>query len=310
MKTTALSLLLALLLCLLCACNTDQSIETESTSDAESETAESVAEETDQKTVDRKFLLTRRTGYHTDGKEITRTEFVYNEFGNQVSSLTYSNDLLQQREDFTYDQNQRLIRKIFTYFLTETPESYIYEYEYDEQGNVITQRTTSTTGMLSIAQYEYDSQGRLKKVTQNNGKIIEHSYPNGNSCIIIEHFSVGDLTHFQQIKETYDARGNLINRTEYKEDSYDEIRYEHIYSYDEQGNQIKYEIYLDGEQMSDTQSEYDGEQLKRILNYLSGSLRSIEEYEYDENDNLRKKTTKIGSGMTIQYSLYEYEELP
>lgn len=310
MKLFLLSLLLALT-----ACGTNQPLETDSSAlDTNTETTESISterstEETEETAnAERKFVLVRQTIYNAANQENARIEFTYDDKGNEISQLTYMSGVLMQRNDQLYDGQNRCIRSVITDLYKETPESYIYEYEYDESGNLITERMTATNGYITTHRHEYDNLGRKVKTTStSNNTTTEYSYPDEKSCIIISKSETSGTPYFQQAKEIYDDQGKLIQRIEYKQNSYNEIEYEHKHHYNEQGKQIKYEIFKDGELYSETISEYKGDQLFRVSTQMDSYLM-VENYEYDDYGNLIEKTSLLGA-IAISRTVYEYQEI-
>ena len=315
MKKTTLFLLLSLLLALT-ACGTNQPLETDSSApDTNTETTESISterstEETEETAnAERKFVLVRQTIYNAANQENSRIEFTYDDKGNEISQLTYMSGVLMQRDDRLYDGQNRCIRSVITDLYKETPESYIYEYEYDESGNLITERMTATNGYITTHRHEYDNLGRKVKTTStSNNTTTEYSYPDEKSCIIISKSERSGTPYFQQAKESYDDQGKLIQRIEYKQNSYDEIEYEHKHHYNEQGKQIKYEIFKDGELYSETISEYKGDQLHRVSTQMDSYLM-VEDYEYDDYGNLIEKTSLLDFTVALSRTVYEYQEI-
>ena len=314
MKITAIILLISLILLSLTACGTNQPLETDNSApDTNTETTESISTErlTDETeeiaNAERKFVLVRKTIYNAANQENSRIEFTYDDKGNEISKLTYTSGVLMQRNDQLYDGQNRCIRSVITDLYKETPESYIYEYEYDESGNLITERMTATNGYLTMHRHEYDSVGRKTKTpSSGNNTTTEYSYPDEKSCIIISQSEISGTPYFQQAKESYDDQGKLIQRIEYKQNSYDEIEYEHKYHYNEQGRKIKYEIFKDGKLYSETISEYKGDQLHRVSTQMDSYLM-VEDYEYDDYGNLIEKTSLLGA-IAISRTVYEYQE--
>ena len=316
MKMTALFLLLSLLLAFT-ACGTNQTTESDSsapgtnTEATEGISTERATQETEEDAeVERKFVLVRQTAYNMSNQENSRNEFTYDDNGNEISKLTYTSGVLTQRNDRLYDGQNRCIRSVITDLYKETPESYIYEYEYDESGNLITERMTATNGYLTTNRHEYDSLGRKTKTTSTgNNTTTEYSYPDEKSCIIISKSEISGTPYLQQAKEIYDDQGKLIQRIEYKQNSYDEIEYEHKYQYNEQGKQIKYEIFKDEKLYSETISEYKGDQLYRVTSRIETLWMIEEEYKYDDYGNLIEKRTMLESGMLMLRTVYEYQEI-
>ena len=307
MKTKIFTLILSFVLLLLVSCKAEPQKETETTTFNNQTTTEANQSEESSETdnSDSNFILVLQTVFDANDNEISRCEYTYDEFGNKKSELRYLNGELTQRTDSTHDADQMLVREVYTSFNMGVAESYIYDYEYDENGNMTTRRMMDTNGYLSILTYEYDETGKLIKTTDSNNSQTVYSYPDENTCIILS--QSGDGKTFSQTKEIYDNSGNLIRQISYQQNSYEEIDYEIANTYNEYGQQLASELYMKGVLNSGLYSEYEGDRCVCTTHQNAESIYLIEEYEYDQYGNLLKKVSKTSSGLIMYYSVHEYD---
>ena len=307
MKTKIFTLILSFVLLLLVSCKAEPQKETETTTFNNQTTTEANQSEESSETdnSDSNFILVLQTVFDANDNEISRCEYTYDEFGNKKSELRYLNGELTQRTDSTHDADQMLVREVYTSFNMGVAESYIYDYEYDENGNMTTRRMMDTNGNLSILTFEYDETGKLIKTTDSNNSQTVYSYPDENTCIILS--QSGDGKTFSQTKEIYDNSGNLIRQISYQQNSYEEIDYEIANTYNEYGQQVTSEVYRKGTLNIGLYSEYDGDHLVRTTYQDFEGVYLIAEYEYDQYGNLIKKISKNSSGLIMQYLVYEYD---
>ena len=310
MKTKFLTLILSAILFFLASCQTGIPNETEEPqSDEQTTVNENLSEESNETNIDdSQYVLIRQIGYDANGNQIFRYEFTYDELGNIKCEQYYSYNELITRTDNTYNLDQQLIQTVYTDFYSGSAQSYIYDYEYDTNGNVTVKQITDISGNLTIHTYEYDDSGKLLKVSNsNNASQTIYTYPDENTCIILTESQQGGSTTFFQTQETYDNNRNLICQTVYQQNSYENIEYELIYTYNEYKLQLTSEIYMDGTLNGGTYNEYACGCLIRATHQDANGIYLIEEYEYDQYGNLIKNVSKMPSGLTMQYVVYEYD---
>lgn len=178
-------------------------------------------------------------------------------------------------------------------------------YVYDEQGNR-TQITRQENEAETRSELSYDEQGRVTEVlTYQNGEPITRQ-----TCV-------------------YDDRGNLTEKR-IVDVQYDVLIEAALYTYDEKGNQIKKEYYLEGD-ISTTAYAYNeqGMQTNSVLiksdgtvtetttgydsrgnviekaEYIRDVLQYCRTYVYDENGRLVKETEDTRTKKTTK--TYEYD---
>lgn len=155
------------------------------------------------------YVLFEALGDYADSKQY-RSEFA-------LKSVSQSLNLEKITTYFFYDPENRLIRKlILSDIVTE------YQYEYDEEGKLVTEYylTTGSIGNNSITQYQYNEQGQCIKEIQLNDQDEVDTTTNifdGNGLMIeSQHaFSDGDTA---QTLYYYDEEGRQ-EKTVYTSDS-------------------------------------------------------------------------------------------
>ena len=242
---------------------------------------------------DEEGRLIRKT---IDDKEMGTVEsrYSYDKRGNVISVETGMGV-----EYITYDRARRIVRKensengiskAYAYYpggherevVTRQKEEIVYaeSYEYDQNGNRIYEDING-----EIKRYAYDGAGRLKTVTEGDGRVTEYEFDDfGNISREYEITERGIKTK----RYYYDGGGRLImaespSRTE---------RYE----YDKTGNMIEKTTETGGREKK-SYYRYDGS--NRLEEYISGEESA--EYRYNL-DGLRESKTAGG-----KYTRYVYD---
>ena len=163
--------------------------------------------------------------------------------------------------------------------------------EYDRNGNEIKTIYYGADGEIRLMmEYQYD----------RDGNQIEYKYQSYDSD--------GSVSSFTHETWAYDVYGNEIEYVSYDENGNVEEKTEH--EYDAFGNKIRYEEYdKDGESAYKIIYNYD-ERGNRILlaKYEEGKLENKSEWEYDENDNVKKAVFYEGHVNIIGITEFEYDE--
>ena len=170
-----------------------------------------------------------------------------------------------------YDEHNFPLQITFT----NGDENYIYDYDYDDKGNLLKEIYTDYDGSKSITDYTYDT----------NGNCIKEVYT----------YSDGDKYIYDY---TYDTNGNLIKEVYTRDDGAKEVS---DYTYDTNGNLIK-EIYTD----------YDGD--KSIYDYTyddHGNLikEAYSEVEFDYEYSLTLETEYKLVYIPVELSEEQFEEM-
>lgn len=139
-----------------------------------------------------------------------RKEYTYDEKGNLLQYLQFTDSKITDTINYTYDANGNLIKK------TRTPlsgGSSTWEYTYNEAGLLIKEVSTYNTGKPQTYEYTYDKNGNLIKKTRIY-------FSNSNE----KRTSFTDYTYDvngNRIKEVYvNFKNEQIGITEYTYDEY------------------------------------------------------------------------------------------
>ena len=189
--------------------------------------------------------------------------------------------------EYEYDESGNLLRE--SKYITKS----CTEYEYDESGNLMISKEYFKDDLSYRSEYEYDTQEYLVRV--NNYKL------DGN---------IGYYTEYEN-----DSSGNVLKEIQYESDGSISLRVE--YAYDESGKLIEKTCY--NEASSDNYEQrfeylYDASgKLLREKWYLNGSFRGYKEYIHDSEGNLLKKeihniSSFDGEDILDHYFEYTYDE--
>ncbi len=214
--------------------------------------------------------------HHQNGLLLSKESYEYDEFGALVKIITESNDTVETTEyKYTMDEEGHILRQE-TYRNGEL--CFVDEFTYDKKGNELTREQTSFSKNEDPywREYtkEYNRKGELIRETLHwnfNGEYIIWDYED-ERCIRQAAYNKGNDQIVEYFVNTYDEKGNLIRESQY--DAADNLkRYTeytwdetgrvqtrkdysadgtfqndyNVYTYDEYGNKIMNECYIDGE---------------------------------------------------------------
>lgn len=179
-----------------------------------------------------------KTVEEEDGVPVVR-EYKYNKNGKITLYKYTKNDILREKRTFEYDEEGRPIS--FTSYTRTGEIDYVYEYEYNENGDKTAERTVAPDGSIaSETLYIYDSEYkqvemiytqdgaesmREKYFYDEKGNLIEeelyfygepdggikYEYDSENRVIKVEYFSADG--EYESIDENfYDENGNLVRK--------------------------------------------------------------------------------------------------
>lgn len=191
-------------------------------------------------------------------------EFTYDSSGKEISHTLYSNSgEKNQWDESTYDEDGRLIEKLYYSASTISLGYYYDKYTYDEIGNVIRIDTLIVEeGVESPGEYyiyEYDENGKIIKESLY-GKY--YAYNTIDQCIEYEYDESGNQIKKLVYNNVYYANEMALESTyEYKYDESGKLieekgsefasdDYYVVYEYDEDGDLVKEIFYLDEEHTS------------------------------------------------------------
>lgn len=207
-------------------------------------------------------------------------------------------------------QNLRL--KMIVHTMEESGYVYYEYYEDTESNNLILEEDYVGELLNSARELKYDEYGTVISTTQRlycDGtldetieNIWENEYDENNRLVKHTLYTDGSASTVEE----YDEYGNLKHHTiggqvtEYKS------------SYDEQGQMIKQEEYVNGDLLSTTTMQYDSNgDLVKKESVSSLGIQKVYEYEYDEYHNtiLRKDTSynPVRDIKSVHEYTYEYE---
>lgn len=215
-------------------------------------------------TVEKRMLY--KVSYPTFGDWMT---YEYDEWGN-LSVVESANG---SRKYYTYDDQRRLARidekdgdeKALT----------AEKWEYDEKGRVI--KYTHWAGETTTTEYTYDDSGKLIKTVETSGSVTsqyDYEYAEDGSYMKSSKDSAGHVLVW-----CYTAGDDPL--AQYTDD----VKQKE-YTYDENGNLLKYESFYEGAVHEYESYTYDstGKLIEKAVSTEPGS-ETIRRYEYDSFGN-------------------------
>lgn len=241
-----------------------------------------------------------------------KTEYAYDDNGNMIKEEVYCRDEEEGETEYTfyrtterkYDENNRLVEELLKNNRGEVSH---YSYEYDENGNMILEiRYFSYDNGETIKwhfedTYTYDENGNCIEFyeTRNGEPWVRYSYAYDELNRLIEEKYYSPVDKLNSYY-TYEYTDNTQKHIAY---TFGKLSYGYIKTFDENGNQIRYDYYyedkanyMDAESGDYKTWVYDAE--GRVLEYAkyeSGTLtmKEVNTYEctYDQNDKLIEMKT-------------------
>jgi len=301
----ALILLIALTLTLsMFACNKNDATESdanESDASSSSEAEENVDCAKAQELIDQgKYEEAYKLLYNSDEEKAKEmlgdfrvcytTEKHYSTVNNAVHTTLYE-----------YDNRGNLLKK-------DQCQDYapIYEYTYDSNDNILTERTSYASGDYKLFTYTYDENNRCIKEVEEEvdggrrkpDKVVEKTYDDyGN---VIEKKITGTYDNTYNYEYIYDENGNILKKTSVDLSGKENI-YE--YTYDANGN-ILTESHEDGSYSKEYTYDDKGNLIKQVNKNYNGLDLEVLEYIFnDENQLVKEIHTRSGSAIET----YEYQ---
>lgn len=162
---------------------------------------------------------------------------------------------------------------------------YVCVYTYDNESEKVTESYSYNESGFLRNQTCYSNDGKITYVLEmdydkegNMINLIETNYENGNEEIVTTNY-----------ERKYDEFGNQIVEEKYVNE---EARYRYVYTYDDNGN-ITNEYHYKSDGSGDGYYSYiyneSNNLIEDILYNSDGSVSWRKTYEYDENNNLIKK---------------------
>jgi len=233
-------------------------------------------------------------------------KYEYDSNGNMIKILQYKNGDVSSYIDFEYDLQNNLIRK--SSYLEEQLVAK-EEYEYQD-GKLLAVKYYGNGQDLSITQsYTYTANDNIATFSTHDGagNLDNYTVYEYNEIGTVSKHSVydneGKLQSYVLYK--YDAKGNLIE--ENTSTIVDGVVYENvastIYSYDENDNKIRKDVYVKGNNLIVYNTyEYDAANnlIQESMYTSAGVATWYIIYEYDADGVLQKSTTYNGDGSVIE----------
>lgn len=236
--------------------------------------------------------------YHNSSKLFIENTAEYTPDNKFIKSTT---DTLGNKTEYNINPNNGLINS-----KTE-PNGCVISYTYDEYENV-----TSISKNNKIVNYEYNDYLELSKIKSGN-KEYNFTYDN---FLNLKNVKIGN--NITLINNEYETRnGNLLKATYGNNDeityTYDEFeRVKKInkdtgsynFKYDNFNNLSRVEHILNNELLHNYRYFYDKQ--NRLINYTIDDLKI--KYDYDEQDNVVKKTYKFNNLIKTKDFTYNKEQ--
>ena len=210
--------------------------------------------------------------------------YYYDDAGNRIKSESYdiydsSTPLYIQHME--YDEHNQLIRSYYVEDGKVTRET-VYEYSYDESGNLIEERTGNSVTVMT-----YDEEGRvLSKVSYYKDEKNNETY------------------------YEYDEQGYVIAETRIERYS-EEMTYTFAVTYNEDHTEATIEQFKNGEPNGITEETYNaaGQVLRSTAHDANGSWKHSQTWEYDAEGKLLQEGNFSSSETQADYmTIYTYDE--
>ena len=241
--------------------------------------------------------------------------FTYDERGNNVGSSSnykynYSDgktQLSSNSESKQYDENDFLLRTIYQSSSTgkdgaTSNSNYNTEYTYTEDRLTKAVYNTNTNGTIRNynVSYEYNEDGKLTKFINTYDNSYTKFEWSGNK--VIKMTRVDNVGNTNSPFLEYNSDGLLIKSIDTRGGLSDESRYQ----YDANGQQTRYERYINAKPSSAYSSEYDTKENPNKQLYPTPKGHPIipgTQPEYIYKNNLTKTTYYIGDPVTGEWKV-------
>lgn len=238
-----------------------------------------------------------------EGDKSTLHEFAYDERGNVIRSA-YVHSV--STTEYVYDENDNLLSQRTDSTFDGGTSFTAYEYTYGENGLLIKKRYYDSSKNDIIYQYTYDENNMLIKEVrsgQSADSETEYSYNENGLLEKKEHYFYGrsEITEY-----TYDENGNLLEEKMTASNGQNSL---YKYTYDENGNCLKKDMLKTNGLHEITECTYNEYnimvQKKRYPHDIPENV-TVWSYYYDENlcETKRHCTTSRGYTSDIEYSGY------
>lgn len=208
-----------------------------------------------------------------------------------ASEPTYSNEgpegILDEKDTETV---YLLVR--MTSLEEDGTERWHREYEYDENGFLVSEREVSSAGTVTYSkQNTPDENGNIgtSEVTEQSGAqyTVKYAYDGFGRITLQETYSEGELTEYSEY--SYDEHGNYLTLKSYYAGEL-VLDYAFAYTYNENGGQLTRDEYLFGELLSHVEMVYDeeGREISSTSSVAGGASLSRTESTWEGLTETRK----------------------
>ena len=275
--------------------------------------------------------------YDEHGNKLTETDSVNGEVRSAIERSYDSNDVVRSEisdsssghVETSYDEHGNPVQIITENNLTAaatdgavSDDLQTYEYEYDDDGNILVERLHHETGFLtsgaedSTTTRTYDDEGRKlsESISYDNGALKgsytqEWAYDEDGNII----YETGPQGENTETTYTYDDEGNPLTKTTTATNGNSKaagtVLEETIWDYDEKGLLVRKETKSYGYDSVDTTIETYAYNEDGLLSYKENHLESANtrrtsrqySYEYYPNGNVKTETeSKVDPGDVSQ----------
>ncbi len=219
---------------------------------------------------------------------LERIEKEFDTEGRIVVLRKFNGNIIEKESHYKYDKNSNLVKEV-----VRSGEGKILEetdYKYDSEGRVISAESKDGNGKLTdIYEYYYGKDRKIIRAKMYNGEkillnTVEYFYPadyDKDECYEMNIFDdAGNLV--SRVVYTYDARGNLVEKINYRKGNVEKDRL--YYSYDENNNLTRIKKVTGTNIVSGYEKRaYNKEGLNTEIKILSGEnvITSFIKIEYE-----------------------------
>lgn len=229
-----------------------------------------------------------------------------------AKNSTYNND--GYLTHFSYKSDSYTENFNYKYDFSDENYSYVYsgstKYVYGKDGNLLKQFSNDKLVYL----YTYNSKGQeISKIEYNEGKWAYKnltSFDGNIKTTLVIHNEEGKEIKEQEIKEKFDKKGNVIEKTEYYyNNGIKEKQLKIVYESNRKSSTSYF--YNDGSIRQKVVTEYDshGENIKENFYSDDGDFSTETRREYDKYGNPTLEINKIihsADRMDVMIKIYNY----
>lgn len=243
------------------------------------------------------------TEKNSDGDNDTmKAVLEYDEDYNIIGAKIYQNDTLLMEATYDKDMNKPLVQQEYD---EDGDKSGRWEYTYDADGNVLTEKHYSGDELQGEYRYTYNADGKVETeisiLGDGDESWTKYTYDeHGN--VLTEKSGSGEEEYSSSTYEnTYD--GSKL--TEVKVYSNGELS-EHT-KYDADGNEIWYASYYNGTETNRAEYTYENSKLVKLVRYSAGEEIYKQLNTYNADGKLTERSITYSDGEIFR-QVYTYNE--